>query len=107
MTAKYLWEILVPTVRPDKPGRYFTTRFHLVWDEKVRKISKGLTIFKPAHGEWVAPDGELFRERMIPVRVFCTPGEIELIANLVASHYSQKAVMFYRVSDLVKIKHFS
>lgn len=103
----YLWEILVPTVRPDGPGRYFTTRYHRLWDAKVRQISKGLTILTPAKGQWVSPDGELFSERMIPVRICCTEVQIDQIADLVAMHYSQKAVMYYRVSDFVRIKNYA
>jgi len=29
--------------------------FHQTWDAKVRKISGGLTIMKPAKGNWVSP----------------------------------------------------
>ena len=43
-----LWLILVPTIRND--GRPIRTRFHRVWDGKVRDISGGLTITPPVSG---------------------------------------------------------
>ena len=60
---------MVPTMSNDK--KPFRTRYHRVWDEKVRKISGGLTIMKPAVGQWLSNDDELFKERMIPVRIAC------------------------------------
>lgn len=101
-----LYEILVPTVRPDKPDKYFKTRYHKIWDSKVRAITKGLTILKPVKGEWVSPAGELFAERMIPVRICCTEEEISLIADLTAKHYSQIAIFYYKISDSVVIKYY-
>lgn len=101
-----LWEILVPTVRMDRPDRYFTTRYHRVWDGKVRAIAGGLTILKPVKGEWVAPDGKIFSERMIPVRIACTEKEIDRIADMTAAYYSQMAVMYYKISDYVVIKNY-
>ncbi|MHA2264040.1 MAG: hypothetical protein ACXAEN_16725 [Candidatus Thorarchaeota archaeon] len=98
-----LWEILVPTIRSGKPVR---TRSHRAWDERVRAITGGLTIFKPAKGEWIAPDGELFAERMIPVRVMCTEEQIEKIADITAKFYEQKAIMFYCVSGECTVKHY-
>lgn len=99
-----LWEILVPTVR--NGGTPFRTRFHRVWDKRVRKITGGLTILRPAKGQWISPDGKLFEERMIPVRLACTEEQINEIADLTAAHYEQEAVMFYRVGDCVTIKHY-
>ena len=100
----YLWEILVPTIRND--GKPYRTRFHRVWDEKVRSISSGLTILNPTRGQWIAPNGELFVERMIPVRIACTEAQINEIADMTAKYYDQKAIMFYRVADKVTIKHY-
>lgn len=100
---KILWEILVPTIKNDKPIR---TRYHRVWDQKVREISSGLTILQPAKGHWVSPSGELFVERMIPVRIYCTEVEIEKIADMTAKYYNQEAVMYYSVSTKVMIKHY-
>jgi len=99
-----LYEILVPTIRND--GRPIKTRFHRVWDKKIREIANGLTILTPAKGQWVDAEGNLFSERMIPVRIACTASQMEHIADLTAKHYEQKAVMFYRVSSYVKIKEY-
>jgi hypothetical protein len=99
-----MFEILVPTVRND--GRPISTRFHRVWDAKVRAISGGLTVLSPARGQWVSPDGRLFHERMIPVRIACEPDQMEAIADLTARYYEQLAILYYRVSDHVRIKHY-
>lgn len=100
-----LWEILVPTVRND--GRPIRTRCHRVWDEQVRKLSGGLTILTPAKGQWVSPKGELYAERMIPVRIKCCDRVMHLIADMTAKFYEQHAVFFYKISDKVFIKHYA
>lgn len=102
MEAKCLWEILVPTVRND--GRPFRTRYHRVWDSKVRAISHGLTIMPVAKGQWVY-QGRLFAERMIPVRILATREEIQKIAEMTVKYYDQQAVMVYRISDEAMIVH--
>ena len=79
--SKALWEILVPTqINKITNGREklwnVSTRYHKVWDKKVREISGGLTILRPAKGHWTSPSNEVFVERMIPVRIYCTKDEI-------------------------------
>jgi hypothetical protein len=101
-----LWEILVPTVRRIG-GKPYRTRYHRVWDTKVREIAGGLTILKPAKGQWQAPNGKLFAERMIPVRIACTREQIDQIADMSAIYYDQLAVMYYRVSNEVVIKNYA
>lgn len=104
---KNLYEILVPTVKNAEEERYWTTKEHKIWDSKVRAIAGGLSILKPILGQWVNPsDSETVTERMIPVRICCTEQQIDKIADLTAKYYVQKAVMFYRISDDVKIKHY-
>lgn len=98
-----LWEILVPTVRPD--GRPIKARFHRVWDRKVYEITNGLTILNPTKGKWVNTDGVLFAERMIPVRIACTREQIESIINFSLTYYEQEAIMAYLLSETVIIKH--
>jgi hypothetical protein len=98
-----LWEILVPTVRND--GRPIRTRFHRVWDAKVRAISGGLTIMPVAKGQWVAPDGQLFAERMIPVRIVATRAQVEQVVDMSIAYYEQLAVLAYKVSDEVILRH--
>jgi hypothetical protein len=99
-----LYEILVPTAQ--NTGRPIRTRMHREWDSQVRRITGGLTILTPARGQWVSPDGTQFNERMIPVRVMCSSEQIERIADLTAGFYRQEAVMFYKISDEVRIKHY-
>lgn len=99
-----LWEILVPTKRNN--GRPFTTRHHKEWDKRVRKLSSGLTIYTPAKGQWVDLDGDLFEERMIPVRIACNSRTIQKIMDITAQHYDQLAIMAYCVSDNVVIKRY-
>jgi hypothetical protein len=91
-----LWEILVPTVtrKGEKPIR---TRFHRVWDRKVREISGGLTIMTPAKGQWISADGVLFVERMIPVRFLATKEQMNKIVDMTIIYYDQLAVLCYAV----------
>lgn len=96
-----LWEILVPTIRNN--GRPIKTRFHRVWDEKVRSVSGGLTILSPTKGQWINKTGKLFAERMIPVRIACSKDEIESIANMTKTYYEQEAVMYYKISEDIRI----
>ncbi len=104
MSIQKLWEILVPTVRRDG-GKPYTTRYHRVWDKKVREISKGITILPPSKGQWIAPDGVLFVERMIPVRFLATYNEAHKVIDITLKYYDQLAVMCYLISDEVIIKH--
>jgi hypothetical protein len=99
-----LYEILVPTVH--RNGKPIRTRFHRVWDKKVRDITGGMTILKPCEGRWIAPSGELFSERMIPVRISCSKEQISLIADITAAYYEQEAIMYYLVSSSVEIKYY-
>lgn len=103
MKDKCLWEILVPTIRND--GRPIRTRFHRVWDARVRDISGGLTIMPPARGQWVAPSGDLFVERMIPVRIVATLDEISDIIDFTMKYYEQLAILCYKISDMVILRH--
>jgi hypothetical protein len=96
-----LWEILVPTVRND--GRPISVRFHRVWDKKVYDITGGITILQPAKGRWIASDGTLFAERMIPVRIACTREQMEHIARMTMDYYEQLAVMAYKISSEVML----
>lgn len=101
MTDQKLWEILVPTVRND--GRPFRLRYHRVWDERVKAIAGGLTVVTPVRGTWVSQTSEVFKERMIPVRIMCTRDEIMEIARMSKTYYEQEAIMVYKVSDEVFI----
>lgn len=91
-----LYEILVPTIYGDtsKPIR---TRHHKEWDKFVRKISGGLTILKSGKGQWVHK-GNLLEEKVIPVRIFCKPKQMEEIVSFSLRHYRQHAIMYYVAS---------
>ena len=100
-----LWEILVPTLidRSEVGGlntKPINLRFHKVWDSKVREISGGLTIMRPAKGQWVE-NGKVHSERMIPVRIACTKQQILEIAEMTKVYYNQIAVMVYKISEEV------
>lgn len=99
-----LFEILVPTLRR-VGGKPYTTRFHRVWDKKVRSISGGLTIMPPSKGQWLAPCGTLFVERMIPVRFIGTRHQAVEIVNYSLKYYDQLAMLCYKISDDVILKH--
>jgi hypothetical protein len=96
-----LWEILVPTVRND--GRPFRTRYHRVWDAKVRAISGGLTVMPVAKGQWIHK-GALYSERVIPVRVIASREQMESIVDMTLKYYEQLAVLAYRISDEVILR---
>lgn len=100
--TKKVWEILVPCTKPN--GRPNRTRFHRVWDEKIRRITGGLTICTPTKGQWVSPEGETISERMIPVRIVCTRDQIDEIINMTLVYYEQEAVLAYKISSEVILK---
>ena len=97
-----LWEILVPASSPEKE---FTYEHHKKWDSYVKSLAGGLTILKPAKGEWISPDGKLFIDRVIPVRIKCKEKHIKKIIKFTIQHYDQEAVMAYKVSDKVILIH--
>ena len=101
-TPIQLWELMVPTQwNTGKPVR---TKHHQEWDKVVRKWSGGLTIYKPAKGQWVDNCTQiLYAERVIPVRIACTENQIKQIAKFTLKHYKQLAVLVYVVSDKVLI----
>jgi len=99
--TKDLWEIMVPATWNN--GKKVDVAHHHIWDKLIRNISGGLTILKTARGEWVSPQGKVFREKMIPVRIACTEEQIDKIIEITIAHYVQEAIMAYRISDCVKI----
>ena len=95
-----LWEILVPCQWSD--GKPVRTRYHKEWDRRVRDITGGLTVLKPGTGQWVN-EGEVYIERMIPVRIMATREQMLQICRITTRHYEQLAVMFYKVSEHCEI----
>ena len=100
---KYMWEILVPA--SNNKDLKFSYEHHKEWDEYVKAVAGGLTINKTAKGEWISPDGTLFKDRMIPVRIMCTEAEIEKIISFTIGWYKQEAVLAYEVSNHVKLRY--
>jgi hypothetical protein len=115
---KVLYEILVPTLYGDNQ-RPIRTRHHKEWDKFVQKITGGLTILSSAKGKWTH-QGTEYPERVIPVRVMCDErfypvpdtecleqyrdtSQINKIIHFTMTHYRQKAVMYYVVSNDVQI----
>lgn len=98
-----LWLTFVPTQKPPKfmPGkkRFFSTRYHRLWDTKVMRITGGMSIWLPIKGKWVSPDGQHYNEDMIPVIVSCTADEMTLVCNTIAAHYAQLGVSRFKLSD--------
>ena len=100
---KLLWEVLVPCVMRNRPIRL---AHHKEWDKYVRRITGGLTILKPARGQWIEPATDsLYEERVIPVRIACTRQQLDQIIDFTLRHYDQIAVMAYLVSEEVIIKY--
>lgn len=104
MTTNEMWEILVPA---SNKNQEFTYEHHKAWDEFVIAISGGITIMKTVKGEWVSPDNVRFKDRMIPVRIKCNGGDIDKIVDFTIKHYDQEAVLAYKISEEVILKHRS
>jgi len=100
---KELWEILVPA--SDNKTQKFTYEHHKQWDAFVKKTTGGVTIMKTAKGQWVNPDGKLYVDRMIPCRIVCNEEQISEIMDFTIEHYKQEAVLAYRVSTNVILRH--
>ena len=119
---KVLYEILVPTIYGDtlKPIR---TRHHKEWDKYIQSITGGLTILSSARCKWTH-EGVEYPEKVIPVRVMVEEREslaphqfvgmevttidrsqIEKIIQFTLSHYRQKAVMYYMISNHVVVTY--
>lgn len=91
-----LWEILVPTIHP-ATGKPIRTRYHRVWDTKVKAITGGLTIMPVAKGYWK----DTPQERMIPVRIVGTREQMNEIGPMTCRYYGQEEVLAYKVSTEV------
>jgi hypothetical protein len=100
MEKVYLWEILVPASSDEDR---FSYDHHKIWDDFVKELSGGLTILKSGKGEWLDRDNKLYKDRVIPVRIACTRQKINRIVKFTIDHYSQEAVMFYKISEEVYI----
>ena len=102
ISERNLYEILVPCQWND--GTPIRTRHHKAWDEKVQAVCGGLTVYQPAKGQW-EHEGEIFAERMIPVRVLATPEDMAKIVDITMVHYEQLAVLCYIVAIAATVVH--
>jgi len=103
MEEKNLWEILVP--RCSNQGLEYELDYHREWDNRVREIAGGVTILRTARGQWTNPEGKVFAEEMIPVRIYCDEPSIDRVIQLTLDYYEQEAVLAYKVSSEVKLVH--
>lgn len=92
-----LWEILIPCSSPEYP---ICLSHHKNWDDKVRKLVSGLTLYKTVSGRWVN-EGKNIEERMIQIRIAATYERMQEIAMMTKEHYEQKSVIFYLVAPEV------
>jgi len=97
-----LWEILIPIA--DNDGIKFAPEIHRDWDNRVRAISGGLTIFKPATGEWINGNGAVMRDKLIPVAFMATDEQARAISAMSKLTYRQEAMMLYVLSETVIIE---
>lgn len=100
--AKSVWEILVPTI--SRTGKTFTYEHHKEWDAYVRKISGGVTIHRPAKGEWVNDNEVLVTERVIPCRLICSRVWMDEIVDFTLLHYDQDAVRAFAIAETFILK---
>ncbi len=99
---KHMWEILVPASSKEQE---FSYEHHKKWDEYVKSLAGGLTILRTAKGEWISPNGISISDRVIPVRITCKKKHIKKIIKFTLTHYNQQAVLAYKVSNKVILKH--
>lgn len=102
---KELWEILVPVSHNKDKNLRFSYEHHKEWDAFVKGISGGVTIMKTAKGEWLSPNGILHIDRMIPCRIVCNEEQISDIIDFTIDHYKQEAVLAYKISNNVILRH--
>src|SRR3989344_2215698 len=100
---KNLWRILVP--RYSNGGTEYPLAYYHAWDVSVRNIAGGITINRTAKGQWISPTRELYVDEMIPVEMYCSRHDIRRIMAHTLKYYDQEAVMAYKVSSEVIIRH--
>ena len=114
---KTLYEVLVPTIYGYPKQTPIRTKHHKNWDAFVQSVTGGLTILSPASGRWLNKGIE-YPEKVIPVRIMCEEtifddaeeratirdtSQIDKIIKFTLSHYRQKAVMYYKITNEVFI----
>jgi len=77
---------------------------HAMWDAQVCILAGGLTILKGVKGKWNSPEDNTVHEGMIPVLVCCTSEQLDAILDFTLTHYKQREVLSFKISDEVRIK---
>ncbi len=104
-------------------GDLISVPYHREWDKFVLSVTGGMTILKPAKGTWFN-EHKKYTETVIPVRIMCEENQldtqfietfgakdnrdksqIDQIIQFTLSHYRQKAVFYYVVSNNVQIAY--
>jgi hypothetical protein len=96
-----LWQILIPT---SMDGGEIPLDHHAMWDAQVCILAGGLTILKGVKGKWNSPEDNTVHEGMIPVLVCCTSEQLDAILDFTLTHYKQREVLSFKISDEVRIK---
>lgn len=105
LPSKELWIILIPS--HTQSYTLANRAYFIDWCEKVYKIAGGLTVLSEVQGQWFdKKTKKLVEEWNQEIQIGCTKNQIEQIADMTAVHYQQKAVMYYKISDFVKIKEY-
>jgi hypothetical protein len=73
------------------------------------KITGGLSIYSPIVGIWRSDEsGEVYRDRMIPVRIIATEGQMEDILRVTLRYYpEEEAILYYRITNSVQMRYRS
>jgi len=94
-----LWEILVPVANNQKVP--FSDDHHEAFRRILRQLpgNNGTTTRPVGDGDWVDGDtGELFAEKMIPIRFRACRADAERMAAHARKFYDQIEVMAYRLA---------
>ena len=104
--AEYvLWEILIPVA--SNSGEEFSQLHHDAFLKQVADAAGGYTLTGVVTGAWRNPVGHMQIERMLPVRValpanLTIGADVGRLCDLAREHYSQDAIMAYRLSEAVR-----
>ena len=101
-----LWEILIPF--SSNGGENYSLEHHSQWQKYILQRSGGLSISPPISGCWIDPRTNIsYTEMMLPVRICCSPHNLEEIIDYKMYHYDQLAVFAYQLSSKVILRERS
>lgn len=97
---KKLFEIIIP--KSDNNGTEFTAEKYQQWGDTVLSYTTGFTQYPTCLGYWINPETKYPQiEEVIPVKIWCFKETIQAIAAFTKTHFEQKEVMFYELSEKV------